>query len=143
VGKALAVHVSVQMLPDVRSVAVARDFIATTCTSNGIPADIAATAALLVSELVTNVVVHARTDIAMQIRPDAQRLRVEVADRDAAGQVRLLAPDPSAPRGRGVHMVSVLAVDWGVIAQPTGKTVWFELDIVEASDALPGQANDG
>ena len=141
-GKALAVHVSVQMLPDVRSVAVARDFIATTCTSNGIPDDIAATAALLVSELVTNVVVHARTDIAMHITPDAQRLRVEVADQDAAGQVRLLAPDPSAPRGRGVHMVSVLAVDWGVIPQATGKTVWFELDIVEPSGTPSVHANE-
>ena len=128
-GKAVALLVSVQMLPDVRSVAVARDFVATTCTSNGIDADSTDTAALLVSELVTNVVVHARTDIAMHIRPDGQRLRVEVADQDPAGQVRVLPPDPSAPRGRGVHLVSVLATDWGIIPHVDGKTVWFELDL--------------
>lgn len=135
-GRAVAVLVSVQMLPDVRSVAVARDFIATTCAANGIPADVSDTAALLVSELVTNVVVHARTDIALHIRPDGQRLHVEIADQDPRGQVRLFPLDPAAPRGRGVHLVSVLAADWGVIPHATGKTVWFELDIGEpASDS--------
>ncbi|MCW2644488.1 MAG: hypothetical protein JWP07_597 [Pseudonocardiales bacterium] len=129
VGEALAVLVSVHLLPRVQSVAVARDFVATTCTSNGVPAEVSETATLLVSELVTNVVVHARTEIAMHIRPEGQRLRVEVMDRDPAGQVQLLAPDPTAQSGRGVHLVSVLADDWGITSQVTGKTVWFELDI--------------
>jgi anti-sigma regulatory factor (Ser/Thr protein kinase) len=138
VGKPLAVLVSVQLLPDARSVAVARNFVTTTCASNGIANDVRDTAALLVSELVTNVVLHARTEIVMHIRPDEERLRVEVMDQDPAGQVLLLVPGPTARSGRGVHMVSVLAADWGITTHATGKTVWFELNIPEPSAERAG-----
>jgi anti-sigma regulatory factor (Ser/Thr protein kinase) len=81
-----------------------------------------------VSELVTNAVVHARSDIAVRLCRTGSGIRVEIADRD---------PQPAAPRpldpegvgGRGLHLVNALARDWGVRPAQPGKTVWFELTV--------------
>jgi anti-sigma regulatory factor (Ser/Thr protein kinase) len=85
-------------------------------------------AMLLLSELVTNAVLHAGTDIDVTIRLDGDLLRVEVAD----GNPRL----PSVRHysvlsgtGRGLALVAETAKSWD--AEPTpagGKTVWFELE---------------
>jgi anti-sigma regulatory factor (Ser/Thr protein kinase) len=78
---------------------------------------------LLVSEVVANVVVHART--AMQVRAHVTpgRVRVEVSDD--------LPPDPlvRARQGDafGLRLVDALATRWGVEPMPGGKVVWFEL----------------
>ena len=84
-------------------------------------------AVLLLSELVTNAVVHAGTEIQVSVRLDGDVLRVEVRD-----------DDPRLPRvkhfsvlsgtGRGLAMVAGTARDWDVEPLPDGgKKVWFEL----------------
>ena len=87
------------------------------------------TAVLLVSELVANVVRHARTTSATMLRLEAAGtcLRIEVQDTDP----RL--PQPRTPTGLdqsgfGFILVDALADKWGVRQTPRGKAVWAELD---------------
>lgn len=81
---------------------------------------------LLVSELVTNSIVHAASaaDIAVLLKPDA--VRIEVADH---GQVvpAVKEADETATSGRGLALVEALSSSWGVEPGPEGKTVWFEV----------------
>jgi len=84
------------------------------------------TVELLVSELVTNAVLHARSevDVSVQLLPD--RVRIEVADESPEGiRRRALTADQSS--GRGISMVESLALAWGVTTKRSGKSVWFEI----------------
>lgn len=84
-------------------------------------------AALLVSELVANAVLHAGTPIGVVVRRDSHRLRIEVHDDDPRAPARKHYSS-MATTGRGIMLVERLAADWGVRATATGKGVWFELD---------------
>jgi len=82
---------------------------------------------LLVSELVTNAVLHARTPFAVQVTMTATVIRVAVTDGST------ILPERRNysflhPTGRGLHLVDSLSDRWGVDLESTGKTVWFELD---------------
>lgn len=81
---------------------------------------------LLVSELATNVVLHAGTPVRLSLARHDGVLRVEVAD-DSPAPPRLQEPDPLRPGGRGILLVEHMAQRWGVDADGRGKTIWFEL----------------
>ena len=91
-------------------------------------------AVLLTSELVANVVCHARTDLTVSVAAGPP-FRVEVRDGVAATQAfrELIARRPrpapaSAPGGRGLGLVHDLASRVGLDDGPDGgKVVWFEL----------------
>lgn len=84
-------------------------------------------AELLVSELVTNAILHARTDVTVRVDVDTARLRVEVRDETLVEpQLRRYRED--ATTGRGMFLVETLASRWGSQAHQGGKAVWFELD---------------
>src|SRR4051794_5466806 len=89
-----------------------------------------ALAALLVSELATNVIRHAGTPFFLSADVGLRSLRVEVADGVPDLPV-IRHPEPSEPEGRGMMLVSELADDWGAEPMPDGKLVWFELSLVE------------
>jgi hypothetical protein len=79
---------------------------------------------LLVSELVTNSVIHGTGPIQLRARISAPTLRVEVHDTDPA-RPNMRQPDLS---GRGLHIVDALATAWGVDEMVAhGKSTWFEL----------------
>jgi len=82
---------------------------------------------LLVSELVTNAVVHAGSPAAVRLDADVERIKVAVADRDATRAPTMADPDPASSSGRGVRLVDRLATRWGVEPHSEGKVVWFEL----------------
>ena len=81
---------------------------------------------LVVSELVTNAVVHGAGDVTLHVVADRAAVRVEV--RDAAPTVPdLLAEEPAGDSGRGLLLVSKIADRWGVRREDRGKVVWAEL----------------
>src|SRR5207248_10404928 len=81
-------------------------------------------AALMVSELVTNAVLHGTGAITLRIDVEANAVRVEVAD---DGNVAVEpTPAPGAHGGWGLRIVEQLADEWGIIDGST--KVWFRLD---------------
>ena len=116
---------------DPRSVAHARAFVRQMAV--GHVEDIEA-ATLMVSELVANVVEHARTAVTLRVETGPP-FRVEVHDSTAASNAfrAMIAECPpvaaaSVPRGRGIGLVHRLATRIGLDDDPDGgKVVWFEL----------------
>jgi anti-sigma regulatory factor (Ser/Thr protein kinase) len=88
--------------------------------------DLADTAELLVSEVVTNALRHTRGPLRLNLRVQDSRLACEVEDTEPAGPVRHVA-DTDAEGGRGTELLDQLADAWGNTRTPTGKTIWFEL----------------
>ena len=84
------------------------------------------TAKLLVSELVTNVVVHTDSMLTLQILAAGCDIRVCVDD-CASQRPEPRAPQPDSADGRGLCLVDAMAPSWGWNATVTGKQVWFEL----------------
>ena len=83
-------------------------------------------AVLLASELVTNGVLHAGTDLLVELFFLDDAVVLAVSD----GSTRPAYPkDPAllAEGGRGLALVDALATRWGVTANPYGKRVWAEL----------------
>jgi len=93
-------------------------------------ADQVDSAVLLVSETLTNVLVHTDADalLVSEVRgePGDRRLRVEVTDTsdDLPHKRR---PGELASSGRGLMLIELLADLWGVDPRGEGKTIWFEL----------------
>jgi two-component sensor histidine kinase len=84
------------------------------------------TVALLVTELVTNAILHARTPLQLQIDTGDDHVRLCVEDAsDRRPERRTYASD--AVTGRGLTLVEKLASSWGVEATPSGKAVWCEI----------------
>jgi anti-sigma regulatory factor (Ser/Thr protein kinase) len=87
---------------------------------------------LLVSELVTNAVRHARLNsrdvIGLLVEVSERALHVEVHDSGPGFEVEgRPRPNPGLPSGWGLFLVEELADRWGVDLD-TGTRVWFELD---------------
>jgi anti-sigma regulatory factor (Ser/Thr protein kinase) len=82
---------------------------------------------LLVSELVTNAVRHARGEafeVRLQVQPDV--LRLEVHDHGTGFEPRI-KPSDDGCGGYGLYIVDRLADRWGV-ERDAGGTIWLELD---------------
>jgi phosphoserine phosphatase RsbU/P len=93
-------------------------------------------ALLLTTELSTNAVVHAHTELDIEVSADQGGLTVTVTD-FAPGPVEQLAIGPRnesvdigevAERGRGLLLVDHFASRWGTVHEGTGKGVWFRLE---------------
>lgn len=111
--------------PEAASAAAARRHVASTI-GEGPLADLVETASLLVSEVVTNAVLHAGTQIELTCGVEDGALCVEVRDRSTVAP-SLRHYDAGASTGRGLGLVELLADGWGVEADEQGKTVWFLL----------------
>jgi serine phosphatase RsbU (regulator of sigma subunit)/anti-sigma regulatory factor (Ser/Thr protein kinase) len=101
-----------------------------TLQDRGLDGEEAQTARLLLSEVVTNSVVHGgsgSTDwIGLDVELSPAALRVEVRDRGPGFRPAPSLPGPLQPGGRGLFLVDELADRWGV--GDGGRSVWFELD---------------
>ncbi|WP_406187632.1 SpoIIE family protein phosphatase [Streptomyces sp. NBC_01006] len=88
-------------------------------------------AVLMVSEMVTNVLMHTDGDALLVAEAvgelGTRRLRIEVADSsDELPHKR--HPGEMASSGRGVLLMEMLADTWGVDPRGEGKSIWFEMD---------------
>ncbi|WP_445256348.1 SpoIIE family protein phosphatase [Nocardioides aurantiacus] len=97
----------------------------------GVGPDLADTAVLLVSEMVTNALVHAGGPARLELSVASDRLRIAVTDVEPH-EPALGAPDQDSTHGRGVLLVEALATAWGVAPSGSGKTVWAELRLEPA-----------
>ena len=120
------VPVTLKLTVDAEAVGLARRFLRDRCRHWGCNKFTAETAELIVSELVTNAVIHARTPSVLGLRLDTGVLRLEVTDH-ATGAPNPRNAEPYAEGGRGLRIVSTLANAWGVEPRPGGKLVWAEL----------------
>jgi anti-sigma regulatory factor (Ser/Thr protein kinase) len=101
------------------------------CEQHEMADAVLATVRLLVSEVVTNAVVHPAVDAAatveLFVRLEPSLIRVEVVD-EGDGFVPAIAPrtSPPADSGYGLFLVEREAARWGV-DRTTGNRVWFEV----------------
>lgn len=88
-------------------------------------------ALLVVTELVTNAVVHAGTTVELRLDTTGPGLRGEVLDQ-GGGVLPLLpgtpACDDNREGGRGLFLLDALATSWGTTHAGSAKSVWFLLD---------------
>lgn len=83
-------------------------------------------AALLVTELTTNAVLHARSELDVVVSTVEGGIRVAVADRSR------VVPSPrrhslDSATGRGLQLVADLSRSWGIDRRSDGKWIWFEV----------------
>lgn len=90
--------------------------------------------AVIVSELVTNSVVHAHADSSQLLRitvaKQTDRLRIAVTDNGSETVPHLREGDDDAPGGLGLRIIDRLCLGWGVIRNGAGTTeVWCEVPL--------------
>jgi anti-sigma regulatory factor (Ser/Thr protein kinase) len=118
----------VLVLPqDLATVSTARKFVISHCHTHHYDDDTCDTAVLLTSEVVTNAFIHGRSGARIRVETLPGRMLVEVAD-DNSRHPMAAGKDDDALDGRGLAIVDLLAARWGVVDDPYGKTVWFEVD---------------
>jgi len=121
-------HARTILPPLPTSAGAARRFLRDRLNDWGCPPALAEDPCLLVSELVTNAIVHAGTSVGLELRLAGRRLRSSVSDESSRVPVPRRG-GPSRESGRGLQLVEELAADWGVETTAAGKTVWFEVDL--------------
>jgi serine phosphatase RsbU (regulator of sigma subunit)/anti-sigma regulatory factor (Ser/Thr protein kinase) len=141
----------VRLPNDRRTPAAARALVRSVLEEAGLDA-LLNEALLLTTELSTNAVVHANTELDIEVSADQTGLTVTVTD-FAPGPVEQLAVGPRnesvdigevAERGRGLLLVDHFASRWGTVHEGTGKGVWFRLERTvpaESTGALVPAAN--
>lgn len=106
-------------------------------------------ALLLTTELSTNAVVHAGTELDIEVVADPAGLTVTVTD-FAAGPPKLTVRPLNeqtdiaevSERGRGLLLVDHFASRWGTTHLPTGKGIWFRLDRKASPPGEPAQSRN-
>jgi anti-sigma regulatory factor (Ser/Thr protein kinase) len=98
----------------------------------GLAGRTASDAALIVSELVTNSVLHASVGpdeaLTVELTTLEDRLRITVIDSGSRLEPRLAPPNAESPGGFGLLVVDELCTTWGVVRDAIGTTrVWCEL----------------
>src|SRR3954468_23271465 len=144
---AVAAIAAVSLPPDPQAPGRARRFLAGTCPPTSDPS-LCDIGQLLVSELVTNAVVHAASAVEVEVEWQAGGLVVRVRDADTGPLVgRAGGGSELDEGGRGFMLVDRLADMWGTEHNAGRKTVWFRLQregtdpSADGQTALPVQAS--
>ncbi|WP_435226095.1 ATP-binding protein [Streptomyces sp. Tue6028] len=95
--------------------------------------DLAFTASVVVSELVTNAVRHSAGPVHLRL-VRGHSLTIEVTDDNRAIPQSRLAKDDEES-GRGLSITSHLTERWGTRRESQGKTIWAELAVPAATEA--------
>jgi anti-sigma regulatory factor (Ser/Thr protein kinase) len=114
--------------PDVSSPSLARDLVGQACDTWRLP-QLVYPARLVISELASNAVEHAGTDLMVTVSRRDTVLYLSVRDGDPHLPELLDPPPvtnghPSRSRGRGLHLVHAAASAWGARPTADGKVVW-------------------
>jgi PAS domain S-box-containing protein len=127
--------------PQPSSVAEARQHVRDFLEGAG-RSDLLEPALLLVSEIVTNALLHAGTEVDLAGHLDGDSVRLEVGD----GSTHLPSRRDYAPTsgtGRGLLMLESMVDDWGVTRRERGKVVWFRISAESADWASESSSQRG
>ncbi|MDH6605444.1 anti-sigma regulatory factor (Ser/Thr protein kinase)/PAS domain-containing protein [Streptomyces sp. SAI-208] len=105
----------------------ARRFTRRTLRGWGVPEDAMDSALLVVSELVTNALVHTGGQVRLDLTLVGRRLRVSVADASPRTPVKPTSIGWEATGGRGILLVEAVSSAWGSVPVSGGKQVWSEI----------------
>jgi hypothetical protein len=86
--------------------------------------ELAGSACIVVTELVNNVVAHARTPMVVMLTPRGAGLALAVRDESPRTPSFRGAPSPTAYGGRGMLLIDSVSSRWGSLPLPGGKVVW-------------------
>jgi anti-sigma regulatory factor (Ser/Thr protein kinase) len=128
-----------RLRPDLEAPREARIFLERTLRGHVVGRSLE-TLSLLVSELVTNAVMHTDTDVTVSIDADPECVTVAVRDGDpdsAGAVIPQRSRRPSDATGRGLQIVDALADQWGVDVLPGAKSVWFEVRVTSPARVEP------
>ncbi|HET7328401.1 MAG TPA: ATP-binding protein [Nocardioidaceae bacterium] len=118
----------IELDPEPRSATLARRWMRDVLDQIDRP-ELAESASVAVSELVTNSILHAQTTISLVVQTFGKRVVVTVTDRSPVpSRARIssdASPDDETTVGRGLRIVRACAVDWGITSSPHGKAIWF------------------
>jgi anti-sigma regulatory factor (Ser/Thr protein kinase) len=127
--------------PEGDSARLARAAVEGALTKAGVDPAAVTDALLILSELVSNAIRHARTEYTVSASVADGTVRLEVFDRDTRPPA-LMGLDAESTSGRGLHIVAGLATDWGWNTGESpggvsGKVVWAEVSVNGRPAALP------
>ncbi|MDO0909577.1 SpoIIE family protein phosphatase [Streptomyces sp. DT2A-34] len=110
-----------------QAVGHARRFTRRTLRTWGLPPQDMDAALLVVSELVTNALVHTDGRVRLDLTLVNRRLRVAVADASPRTPVKPSGISWEATGGRGILLVEAMSATWGTVPVSGGKQVWSEI----------------
>jgi anti-sigma regulatory factor (Ser/Thr protein kinase) len=118
---------AVRLAQDESAAGQARRYARRLADENRLPQKVAADIELVVTEIVTNAVRHGLPPIELELQFEAGKVRGAVRDRspDAPEPTR----EPDHRGGFGMNIVAACTSQWGCVAQPDGKQVWFEIEL--------------
>jgi hypothetical protein len=136
-------RMSMTLQPEPVAPSIARNLVGDACRKWRLP-ELLHPARLVMSELVTNAVEHAGTELTALVTRRGSGMHLAVADRldrnpRIIKQRRPRRGEPLDERGRGLQVVAATATAWGWLPTPVGKVVWATLQPAreEAPAAVP------
>jgi anti-sigma regulatory factor (Ser/Thr protein kinase) len=118
--------VTVRFQPTIDAPSEARHLLIDTLRTWGHHDELLDDAAIVISELAGNAVVHVGRPFLVSISDEGEYVRLSVRDPDAVSPVAYRR-GPTAISGRGMWLVDALTCKWGVRVERDHKTVWADL----------------
>jgi anti-sigma regulatory factor (Ser/Thr protein kinase) len=110
----------------------AREVVTETCARRGVP-ELAGAGSVAVTEMVNNVVAHARTPMTLRVSVRNGTLRLAVRDWSARRPAYAGLVPPTSAGGRGLLLIDAVARRWGDTPVSDGKVVWAVLHPEDAA----------
>ena len=114
----------IELASEIKSCSIARRFVQETLVDA--PDDLRDDASLLISEVVTNALLHAKGPVRIEVEQNGGAYRIAVSDESSAPPTQKGYRTDDAT-GRGLQLLDGLATSWGWEWTRPGKVVWFEL----------------
>ncbi|MEU7974087.1 ATP-binding protein [Micromonospora sp. NPDC049089] len=122
----LAAVLSAELVPAVGAARQARELVSTGCERWGMPT-LTDPACIAITEMVNNVVAHARTPMTVRLAPRETTLHLAVRDHSPRQPTFAGMSPPDRAGGRGLLLIDTVTRRWGSTAVPDGKVVWCVL----------------
>jgi anti-sigma regulatory factor (Ser/Thr protein kinase) len=130
----MAADLVLNLPPDTSAPSLARAA-AKRCLAGKVSSERLGELSLVITELVSNAVMHGRGEVVLRLQLDEAIIRGEVIDHGGGFEHEIRQRGPGEVSGRGLFLVDALTSRWGIHEGTTH--VWFELTVsTEASEPL-------